>query len=77
MAEQIEVFQFSQSLAYSLVCHSLLNLYFQNRYLVELAWCSPLQFEHLKKYVQGSPFLVSNLGELILLLALQHHINWW
>jgi len=28
MAEQVEVLWFSQSLAYSLVCHSLLNLYF-------------------------------------------------
>ena len=75
IAEQIEVFQFSWSLAYSLECYSLLNLYFQNGQSVELAWCLSLQFKHLKEYRHGIPFLVSNLGGLILLFALQHHTN--
>ena len=62
IAEWIDVFWFSWSLVYSLECHSLLNLCFQNGQLVELAWYSP--------------FLVSNLEGLILSLALQHHANW-
>jgi len=79
MIEWFKVFWSSQSLVYSLVCHSLLNLCFQNGQSVESAWCLSLQFKHLKKCGQGMPFLVSNLGGLILLLALQHHANyqWW
>ena len=33
---------------------------------------------HLNMWGQGSPFLVSSLGGLVLLLALQHHTKcWW
>ena len=76
MIEQVEVFWLSQSLVYSLVCHSLLNLCFQNGQSVESAWCLSLQFKHLKECRQGTSFLVSNLGGLILSLALQHYTNW-
>ena len=34
------------------------------------AWWSPRQFEHLNKWGQGLPFLVSSLGGLVLGLAL-------
>ena len=76
-AEWIEFFLVFQSLVYSLECYPLLNQCFQNGQLVELAWCLPLQLRHLKECRQGSPFLVSNLGGLILSLALQHQVKWW
>ena len=77
--EQIDSLQFLWDLVYSLLCHSLLKRCFQNGQLVESAWCSPLQLEHLKEWGQGSPFFISSLGGLILLFALQHHANslWW
>jgi len=76
MIEQVEIFQLFQSLVYFLICYFLLNLYFQNEQLVELAWYLSLQFKYLKECGQEMPFLVSNLGRLILSLALQHHTNW-
>jgi len=77
IAEWVDVFQFSQSLMYSLKCYFLLNLCFQNGQSVESAWYLPLQFRHLNECGQGSSFLVYNLRELILLLVLQYHTNWW
>ena len=74
-AEWIKFFQLSWILAYSLVCHSLLNLCFQNAHLVELAWWLSLQFKHLNVWGQGLLFFVSNLGGLVFFLALQHYMK--
>jgi len=63
-AEQVEFFQLSQILMYSLKCHSLLNLCFQNGHSFELAWWLPLQFKHLNVWGHGSPFFISSLGRL-------------
>jgi len=72
-AEQVKFFQLSWIFTYSLEYYSLLNLCFQNGHLFESAWWLPLQFKHLNMWGYGSPFLVSNLGGLVFLLALQHY----
>ena len=74
-AEQSDFDLFSRISAYFLTCHSLLKQCLQKGQLLESAWWSPLQFEHLKEWGHGSPFLVSNLGGLILALPLQHQPN--
>ena len=74
-SERIDCNLFSQISAYFLICHSLLKRCLQNGQEFEPTWWSPLQLEHLKEWGQGLPFLVSNLGGLILVLALQHQLN--
>ena len=66
---------FSQISVYFLTYHSQLNQCLQNGQWTESAWWSPLQLEHLNEWEQGSPFLVSSLGGLVLSLALQHQLN--
>ena len=66
---------FSWISAYFLMCHSLLKWCLQNGQMFESTWWSPLQLGHLKVCGQGSPFFVSNLGELVLELALQYYPN--
>jgi len=73
--ERMEFDWLSRISAYFLMCHSLWKRCLQNGQEFESAWWSPLQFEHLKEWGHGSPFLVSSLGGLILSLALQHHPN--
>ena len=72
--EWIDSLWFSCIFVYFFKCHSLLKWCLQNGQSVESAWCSPLQLEHLNECRQGSPFFVSNLGELVFSLALQHHV---
>jgi len=76
-AEQINCLLLSQSSWYFLECYFLLNQYFQKGHKFKSAWWSPLQFAHLKVYRYSSSCLVLNLGELVLKLVLQHHMNWW
>ena len=52
-----------------------MNWFLQNGHVVASAWCSPWQFVHLKVCRHSLPFLVSRCGGLILLFALQHHLN--
>ena len=73
--EWIDCNLFSQISAYFLTCHFLLKRCLQNGHEFESAWWSPLQLEQLKERGQGSPFLVSNLGGLVLALALQYQPN--
>ena len=73
--EQIDSFWISWSFAYSFECHFLLKQCFQKEQSIKSAWYSLLQFEHLKVCRHGLPFFFSNLGGLILLLALQYHVN--
>ena len=44
--------------------------------MLEFAWWSPQQFEHLKEWGHSSLCFVSNHGGFIFALALQHHVNW-
>jgi len=44
--------------------------------MLESAWWSPQQFEHLKEWEHSSPCFVSNYGGFIFALALQHYANW-
>jgi len=74
-SEQIEFFLVSQSLEYSLECHSLLKQCFQKEQSTESAWWSPLQLRHLNKWEHGLLFLVLSLGGFNLLLALQHQVK--
>ena len=73
MAEWVELARISLSSCAFLVCHSLLNLCFQNGHLGSSARWDSLQLRHLKLWGHGSPAFVSNLGGLVLKLALQHH----
>ena len=77
--ERMEFNLLSRISAYFLMCHSLWKRCLQKGQVFESAWWLPLQFEHLKEWGHGSPFLVSSLGGLILSLALQHQPNslWW
>ena len=52
-----------------------LKEYFQSVVDAMRAQGPPLQLEHLNEWGHGSPFLVSNLGGLVLALALQHQPN--
>jgi len=73
--EWIDCDLFSWISACFLMCHFLLKWCLQNRQEFKLAWWSPLQLEHLNEWGHGSPFLVSNLGGLVLALALQYQPN--
>ena len=75
MLKQINCFLLLWSFWYSFECHSLLKQCLQNRHTFELAWWLPLQLTHLNMWEQGSPFLVSSQGGLILPFTLQHHLN--
>ena len=75
MVERIKFFQLSQILVYSFECHFLLNWCFQNGHLFKSAWCLPLQLRYLKEWGHGSPFFISNLRGLVLLLALIQNGN--
>ena len=69
-AERIELAQIYLSSCAFFVCHSLLKWCFQNGHVVSLAKWLPLQLRHLNLRGHGSPFCVSNLGGLVLFLAL-------
>ena len=75
--EWIDLILFLWILAYFFCCYSLLNQCLQKRHLLELAWWSPQQLEHLKECGHGSPFLVSRWGGFVFLFALQYHLNLW
>ena len=74
-SEQIDLDLFSWISVYFFCCHSLLNLCLQNGHKLEFTWWSPWQFKHLKEWGHSSPFFISSLRELILALALQHHLK--
>ena len=73
MLEWIDVLLASWSLVYSLECHSLLKQCFQKGHSTESAQWEPLQLIYLNECGHSLPFLVSSLGGLSLLLALQHY----
>ena len=73
-AERSDFDLFSWISVYFLTCHSLLKRCLQKGQLLESAWWSPLQFEHLKEWGHGSPFLVSNLGGVV---ATTYHKDKW
>jgi len=70
ISEWIDLLLLSQISWYFFVCHSLLNLYFQNRHRLESAWWLLLQFKHLKEWRHDFPCFVSSLGGFVLKLAL-------
>jgi len=75
MLEQINCFLLLQSFWYSFECYSLLKQYLQNGHIFKSVWWSPLQLIYLNMWGQGFLFLVSSRDGLILLFALQHHLN--
>ena len=78
MARQVELALISQASWAFFVCHSQLKWCFQKGHIWLSAKWSPLQLMHLKVWGHSLPCLVSNLGGLVLGLALQHQaISLW